>query len=142
MCPKSRIRVPVTRGFCVPGEGANWADPVCAKRTHHLNLGAPSFCETKGGKLRRIQTPRKFDHPERSTRRRAERGGPMLEISVTDFADFVLKVGVCQIKKAEEIHQRGAYDPEKTIGVLADATDTHYEALSYADAYIASAYSY
>jgi|GEM_PF-4710579 hypothetical protein len=37
----------------------------------------------------------------------------MLEISVTDFADFVLKVGVCQIKKAEEIHQRGAYDPAK-----------------------------
>jgi hypothetical protein len=37
----------------------------------------------------------------------------MPEISVTDFTDFLLKVGVSRIAKVSEIHDRGKYDPAK-----------------------------
>jgi hypothetical protein len=37
----------------------------------------------------------------------------MPEISITDFTDFLLKVGVNRIKKVDEIHSRGEYNPAK-----------------------------
>jgi hypothetical protein len=51
----------------------------------------------------------------------------MPEISVTDFADFVLKVGVSRIQKVAEIHQRGAYDPAKDYWkLLRDCIQDHH----------------